>query len=185
MTDSLRALVDATGTVGPIVFVALYCILTVAMVPGTTPSLAAGVLFGPVFGTLLTLVGAVLGAAAAFELARGVGRDRLRARFEATDRSVGRQGLTGVSTLRLVPVVPFDALNDAFGLSSTRRHKHHLGTAVGIVPGTVAFVVLGSSIGDPASIGFLASLTAVLLLVLGSVRRTRRSAVRAATSTAA
>lgn len=179
MTEDLRALVDSTGALGPLAFVLLYVVVTVLFVPGTVLSVAAGALFGPVLGTLLTLLGAVGGAVAAFEVARRLGRERLRARLgdrtAAADRWVQRQGLSGVIALRLLPVVPFNALNYAFGLAAVSRRDHLLGTAVGIVPGTVAFVALGSSVGDPGSPAFLGSVAAVLLLVAVSAYRTRRA----------
>ncbi len=83
------------------------------------------------------------------------------------------RGLLGVVTLRLVPVVPFNVLNYAFGLSTVERRNHVIGTGIGIVPGTVAFVALGSSIADPGSTGFLASLAAALLLSAVSTLRAR------------
>lgn len=180
MTEELRTFVDSTGVLGPLVFVLLYVAVTVLFVPGTVLSVAAGALFGPVLGTLLTLLGAVGGAVAAFEVARRLGRERLRARLgermAGSDRWVQRQGLSGVIALRLLPVVPFNALNYAFGLASVSRRDHLVGTAVGIVPGTVAFVALGSSVGDPGSPAFLGSVAAVVLLVAVSAYRTRRAA---------
>lgn len=178
MTDELRSIVEATEPFGPVAFVLAYVLLTLLFVPGTIPSLAAGALFGPVLGTLLTLTGATLGAAAAFELARRLGRSRterlLKGRAAAADAWIGERGLGGVIGLRLLPVVPFNALNYAFGLSAVRRGDHLLGTAIGIVPGTVAFVALGDSITRPGSPGFLLSIGGVLLLFAASAVHNRR-----------
>jgi uncharacterized membrane protein YdjX (TVP38/TMEM64 family) len=178
--DHVRSLVDAAGPFGPAAFVAAYALLTVALVPGTIPSLAAGALFGPVWGSLLVIAGATVGAVGAFEVARRIGRQRTRRlvgeRVLRADAWVQRRGITGVIGLRLLPVVPFNALNYAFGLSSVRRGDHAIGTAVGIVPGSVAFVALGDSISDPGSVGFMASLGAVAVLVTASVVRSRRIA---------
>jgi len=177
VTDALRMFVESTGPLEAVVFVALYVILTVFLVPGTIPSVAAGALFGPLWGTLLTLTGATIGAVAAFEVARALGRERVRARLghrtDTADRWVTGRGLLGVITLRLIPLVPFNVLNYAFGLSTVKRRNHVIGTAIGIVPGTVAFVALGSSIADPGSAGFFASLSAVVLLVVVSTCRAR------------
>ncbi len=178
--DQLRSLVDTAGPLGPVAFVAAYALLTVALVPGTIPSLAAGALFGPVWGSVLVIAGATVGAVGAFEVARRIGRQRTRRlvgeRVLRADAWVQRRGVSGVIGLRLLPVVPFNALNYAFGLSSVRRRDHAIGTAVGIVPGSVAFVALGDSIADPGSVGFMASLGAVAVLVAASVVRSRRSA---------
>ncbi len=180
LTDQLRQLIEVLGPFGAIAFVLLYIVLTILFVPGTIPSVAAGALFGPLWGTLLTLAGAILGAAAAFEIARALGRERVRARMgkrtEVADRWVHDQGLLGVIALRLIPAVPFNALNYAFGLSSVARRSYLVGTAVGIVPGTIAFVVLGSSLTDPRSPGFIGSLAVVIVLIAISTYRSRRSA---------
>ncbi len=85
-------------------------------------------------------------------------------------------------TLRLVHV-PFNVLNYAFGLSTVQRRNHVLGTAIGIVPGTVAFVGLASSIADPTSAGFLGSLAAVILLVIVSTRHARSASPPPASAT--
>jgi len=178
--DQLRSLVEAAGPFGPAAFVAAYALLTVALVPGTIPSLAAGALFGPVWGSLLVIAGATVGAVGAFEVARRIGRQRTRRlvgkRVLRADAWVQRRGVSGVIGLRLLPVVPFNALNYAFGLSSVRRRDHAVGTAIGIVPGSVAFVALGDSIAEPGSVGFMASLGAVAVLVAASVVRSRRNA---------
>lgn len=76
--------------------------------------------------------------------------------------------------LRLLPVVPFNALNYALGLSSVSRAHHAVGTLVGIVPGSVAFVALGDSIAEPGSAGFLLSLGGVVALVAASALAGRR-----------
>lgn len=178
MIDDLRDLVESTGAAGPVVFVVAYVALTVAMVPGSVPSLAAGALFGAVWGSVLVVVGATLGAVAAFEIARRLGRERVRRRFgervaRADDR-IGEEGLVAVLGLRLLPVVPFNALNYALGLSAVTRRDNLIGTAVGIVPGSVAFVALGDSITEPTSAGFLVSVAAIVLLIVAGTWRRRR-----------
>ncbi len=72
--------------------------------------------------------------------------------------------------------MPFNALNYACGLSSVRRRDHAIATAIGIVPGSVAFVALGDSIADPGSVGFMASLGAVAVLITAWGVRSRRVA---------
>ncbi|MGE3811181.1 MAG: TVP38/TMEM64 family protein [Candidatus Nanopelagicales bacterium] len=185
MVDDLRTAVEATGPLGPVAFLIAYALLTVALVPGTIPSLAAGALFGPVWGSVLTIAGATAGAVGAFEIARRIGRDRTRRltgdRVLQADAWLGGRGISGVVALRLLPVLPFNALNYAFGLSSVGRRDHVLGTVVGIIPGSVAFVALGNSIADPGSTGFLLSLSAVAALAAASAARTRRRAAGTAT----
>jgi hypothetical protein len=82
MTSWIEHIVDDAGIGAPIAFVAIYALLTVALVPGSAPSMAAGALFGAVWGSLLTVLGATLGATAAYLFARSVGSAPLRARLQ-------------------------------------------------------------------------------------------------------
>lgn len=102
-------------------------------------------------------------------------------RGASLDTWMEERGLGGVIALRLLPVVPFNALNYGFGLSSVGRREHAVGTLIGIVPGTVAFVALGNSVARPGSLGFLLSLGAVLLMFAVAAIRTRRAAPAPAT----
>ncbi|MDN5750672.1 MAG: TVP38/TMEM64 family protein [Pseudonocardia sp.] len=146
----VRGAVAASGIWAPVLFVLLTGAVTVAPVPRTVFTVAAGVLFGSAAGVLLAVAGTVLAAAVSFWLVRLVG-----ARFVARHahrRGVAwlrarldRRGLLAVLSLRLVPMVPFFALNYAAGLSGVRFGPYVLGTLIGILPGTVAVVVLGDA----------------------------------------
>jgi uncharacterized membrane protein YdjX (TVP38/TMEM64 family) len=193
LVPAFSAWVERLGTWGPIVFVVGYALGTVAFVPGSLLTLAAGAIFGLVKGTALVLVAATLGASAAFligrYLARGSVERRLagNARFAALDRAVGAQGRRIVFLLRLSPVFPFTLLNYALGLTRV-RFADYLVASIGMVPGTVLYVYSGTLVGDvarlatggpvrrgPASwvvsaIGLLATL-AVTTLVARTARR--------------
>lgn len=173
MTTQIEHLVHGAGLGAPIAFVAIYALLTVALVPGSAPSLAAGALFGAAWGSLLTVIGATLGATAAYVFARRVGRAPLRARtgarFARLDDWVARRGFRAVLYVRLIPIFPFNAVNYAFGMTSVTPRAYVVATAIGIVPGTVAFVALGSSLRDPGSTGFLVALGAVAALTAGGL----------------
>lgn len=178
MTAWIEHLVNGAGIAAPIAFVAIYALLTIALVPGTAPSMAAGALFGAAWGTLLTVLGATLGATAAYLFARRVGRAPLRARtgarFARLDAWVTRRGFLAVLYVRLIPIFPFNAVNYAFGMTSVRPRAYITATALGIVPGTIAFVALGSSLRDPGSPAFLIALGAVAVLTLVGIVASRR-----------
>lgn len=180
----IRAWVESGGWAAPAVFVVLYAALTVGLVPGSILTTAAGVLFGAASGTGLALVGATLGATLAFEVARRTGRPAVR-RLEAghvarVDAWLADRGLLAVMSLRLVPLVPFSAANYAAGLTGIARRDYLVGTAIGIVPGTFAYTLLGANLADPTDPVFLAAAAGlVVLAVLGGVllrRATTRSA---------
>lgn len=170
MISEIGDFVRDAGIAGPIVFVFVYAALTVALVPGSISSVAAGALFGAAWGTVLTVLGATLGAMVAFMIARRLGRAQLQARsgrrFVALDRWVERHGFLAVLYVRLVPLFPFSAVNYAFGLTSVRRGEYLAATVLGIIPGSFALVALGSTLGDPGSPGFIAALSLTIALAV-------------------
>lgn len=145
--SALEARVAAAGALGPAAFVALYALATVACLPGSLTSLAGGALFGPLWGTLWNLTGATLGATVAFLLARqGVGprlTDRVGGRARRVLDAVDAEGWRVVALARLVPLVPFNLLNYALGLTRVRTSHYVLATLAGMLPGAVAYTYLG------------------------------------------
>lgn len=168
----IQATVDDAGPLAPLAFVALYAVLTVLLVPGAFVTAAAGALFGTVLGTLLAVVGATLGAIAAFFIARRLGREQVEQiagrRIGAVDGWLRRRGLLAVLYLRLIPLVPFSALNYAAGVTAVRPRDYVLGTVVGIVPGAFAYAALGGSLSDPTSPQFVAAVALVVVLAVGA-----------------
>jgi uncharacterized membrane protein YdjX (TVP38/TMEM64 family) len=150
--------IDSLGTVGAIAFIALYIIATVAFFPGSILTLGAGVIFGAVWGSLYVFIGATLGATAAFlvgrYLARGWVADKIadNKKFAAIDQAVGREGLKIVLLTRLSPIFPFNLLNYAFGITGVSLKDYFIGS-VGMIPGTIMYVYIGSLAGNLAMIG--------------------------------
>lgn len=170
--EQVRQLVANAGLLAPVVFVVLYTGLTVLLVPGAIGSIAAGALFGPVLGTALTVVAASLGATASFLVARALGREQVQRltgqRMDRLDRWLERRGFLAVVYVRLVPLFPFNVVNYAAGLTAIPTRDYVAATLIGIVPGTIAYVGLGSSITDPSSPRFIASLALVVALALAA-----------------
>ena len=144
----VRGWAEGLGPAGGIVFVLGYAALTLTPVPKNVLSMAAGAVwgFGPALG--MVYVGALLGAAASFVLGRRLGREAVErisgARVAALDAALAHRGLFAMLGVRLMPVVPFTLINYGAGLTAVRRRDYALGTALGIVPGTVAYVALGA-----------------------------------------
>ena len=161
----LRRAVREAGWLAPAAFVAIYIAWTVLLLPGVVPTLAGGALFGVLGGSLLTLTGAVAGATLAFVIARRAGRAPIRelagARGERLERWLARHRFVALVYARLVPIVPFNLLNYAAGLACMPTRSYVTATALGIVPGTVAYTVLGSTATHPGSVPFVVSLAAV------------------------
>ncbi len=146
----LRAAIDWTAAnreVAGVAFVALYVVATVAFVPGLPLTLAAGAIFGVGYGSVLVSIGSTLGATAAFFAGRTVARDAWP-RFVAVDRAVESRGFLVVLLTRLSPLFPFFLLNYAYGVTAARPRDYVLGSWLGMMPATVAYVYAGSLAAD-------------------------------------
>lgn len=150
-----------SGPAGAAAFALLYAALTVLLLPGATLTIAAGALYGPVGGVMVSLAGATAGATISFLIGRRLSRESLQAlagrRLSAIDNALGRQGLKAVLAVRLMPLVPFNLVNYAFGATAITVRDYVCGTAIGIVPGAIAYATLGGSLDDPGSLLFLGS----------------------------
>ena len=150
------AWVKGLGIWGPVAFILGYAVATVAFIPGSLLTLAAGAIFGLVSGTIYTLIGATLGASAAFLIARYVARGAIErriagnAKFAAIDRAVAREGFKIVALLRLSPAFPFSLLNYALGLTRVRFLDYFL-ASIAMLPGTLLYVYYGSAAGSLAA----------------------------------
>jgi uncharacterized membrane protein YdjX (TVP38/TMEM64 family) len=174
--------VRAAGAWAPALFVVLQVVVTVPPVPRTLFTLAAGLLFGSVTGVVLAVTATTLAAVAAFWLVRLTGGglvDRYADRRPVvwTRRRLDRSGLLAVTSLRLIPALPFSVLNYAAGLSGVRFAPYLLGTVLGTAPGTVALVVLGDAVTGRVSPALLAvSVTGGLVGTVGAGVAARRPA---------
>ncbi len=169
-------------------FFAVHALVTVAPIPRTLFTLAAGVLFGSVTGIVVTVGASTVSAVIALLMVRAVGREWFATRMthpavKAIDDSLARRGWLAVGSLRLIAPVPFSVVNYCCGVSSIRIAPFALATAVGVVPGTVGIVVLGDALGGNADPVMLAlSASCIALGVLGLIvdwRLTTRGRTRA------
>ena len=186
--ERLQELVESAGWAGVVVFVVGYALLVVVPSPASVLTILAGALFGLWWGALLSVVGAVLGATGGFLVGRRLGRpavDRLlQGRLRQADQVLAHHGLAAVLAVRLVPLFPFTPLNYAAGLLGVRLRHFVLGTAIGIVPGSLAYSAVGASGADPRRIAFGVG-GLVLLTVLGGAVGRRLLARSAAEADAA
>ncbi len=173
--DRLQELVESAGWAGAVVFVVGYALLVLVPSPASLLTILGGALFGLWWGTLLAWAGALLGASGGFLLGRRLGRpavDRmLRGRLQVADQVLARHGLVAVLAVRLVPLFPFTPINYASGLVGVRRRDYGIGTAVGIVPGALAYAAVGASGADPRGIAVGVGALVVLALLGGTVGR--------------
>lgn len=186
--------VDSLGPWGPALFVIIYILGCVLFLPGSLLTIGAGFLFGLLVGTITVSIGSTLGAGAAFLLSRTVLRkwvgERIVSmpRFRALDEAVGREGFKVVLLTRLSPLFPFNLLNFMFGITKVSFRDYVLASWIGMLPGAVLYVYIGTAAHSITSIAagkketstaeqvfFGVGLVATALVVALLVRLARKS----------
>ena len=153
------AWISGLGPVGPLIFIALYILACVLLLPGSILTLGAGVVFGVVLGSIVVSIASTIGATCAFLIGRYLARGWVAGRiagsdkFKAIDEAVGREGWKIVLLTRLSPIFPFSLLNYAFGLTGVSLKQYFFASWLGMIPGTVMYVYIGSLAGDLATLG--------------------------------
>ncbi len=154
---AFAAWIESQGAWGPVLFILGYAIATIAFIPGSVLTLAAGAIFGLGPGVVYTFIAAVIGATGAFIVSRYVARDLVEERianspkFGAIDQAVGNEGFKIVALLRLSPIFPFNALNYLLGLTRVSL-GNYVAASIGMIPGTLLFVYYGKVLGDVAAL---------------------------------
>jgi uncharacterized membrane protein YdjX (TVP38/TMEM64 family) len=146
-----------TGAWAPAIFIALYATATLLFVPGSLLSLAGGALFGPVWGVAINLSGATFGAILSFLAARymagNVVSRRAGPRLQQVIMGVEAEGWRFVALVRLVPLVPFNLLNYALGLTRIHVVPYALASLICMIPGALAYTWAGHAGRDIAARG--------------------------------
>lgn len=156
---------------------ALYLILAkiigaILFFPGTPFTLLAGATFGVLWGSIISLIGNTIGAVAAFLIARyflrGYVKNTLYTKYpkiKIYEQRFLQHGFATVLLLRLIPLFPFNALNYILGVTSVSTKDYILGTAIGIIPGTIAFVYFGRALVMVSMFHIVFSVVAIIGLV--------------------
>jgi uncharacterized membrane protein YdjX (TVP38/TMEM64 family) len=181
----LRTWIASLGPLGPIAFMVIYAVATVAALPGSVLSIAAGALFGPFLGVLTVIVAATIGASLAFLVSRYFARQAVAGwlgkneTFLKLDDLTEKHGDIIVAITRLVPLFPFNLLNYGFGLTRVPFRTYVLWSALCMLPGTILYVVGSAAIFETAAEGRIPwVLVLVVLMILGIIAGLTRSAKR-------
>jgi uncharacterized membrane protein YdjX (TVP38/TMEM64 family) len=177
--DAVQSAVAATGAWGPAVYLVLHVLLTLVPVSKNLLSGVAGALFGLAGGIAVSWVASMVSALVTFAIARRLGREAVAEmtgpRLARVEDVMRHQGVSAVIVARLTPVLPFTIVNYGAGVSAVSLRDFLVGTAVGIVPGTVGYAALGASAGRGGQI-VVASLVVGAVLLVGSIVVGRRMA---------
>ena len=180
--ESLQETLERMGFWAPLIYITLYIIATLLVLPSTALNLTGGAIFGIGFGLLWTSLAAVIAAAIAFVFARTAGRKaiakRLSGRWQAMDAELRNGAIFYMFAIRLLPILPYGLVNFAAGLTSVRFQDYLIGTTLGTVPSVLPFVMLGSSgikaIHTGDILPLLGAMALIGLLVGGSAWYRRR-----------
>ena len=170
----MRDWAESVGPWFPLAFLGAHTVITVVPVPRTAFTLAAGLLFGPALGVGIAVAASTASAILAMLLVRAAGwqlKRLVRHRsIDTVNERLRQRGWLAILSLRLIPAVPFSAINYAAGASSVRVLPYTLATLAGLLPGTAAVVILGDALaGHPSPLLFLVSLCTAALGVTGLI----------------
>ena len=158
--EDIQIALSDYGNAAPILYIGLFVILPIFFFPVAILALAGGLLFGLGWGSVYTFIGAMLNCMLMFILARYIGRKRIESLLHQRLSQVwqrrlaeaeGRKGFLLLVILRLIPAVPYNLINYAFGLTKMSFRTYGLASAIGIIPGTLVFINIGDKALDTSS----------------------------------
>lgn len=157
-----------------LVFLLAYTIRPILLIPDSVMLLIAGATFGPWIGFLGGYLGENISALVAFSISRFLG-DKWASRSHIAfvrklDAVVARRGFTTLMFLRLIPIAPFDPINYGAGLTSMSYRTFITGTALGVIPALVVYVLLGSAIVNPKLLLVAGVITLFICIKLFAMR---------------
>lgn len=184
--ETIQNFLNRLGIWSPIIYILLYTIGTILLLPSTPLNLTGGALFGVWWGTFWTAIAAILAALVSFYYSRTIGKDWVQAKFgekiQTVDAEIQQGGLFYLFAIRLLPIIPYGIVNFVAGLTSITLKDYLLGTTLGTVPGILPFVMIGAGIqaigkGDllPLTVAF--ALVGILVGGATWYRRRRQSPV--------
>lgn len=175
----LKEWVSGFGIIAPVVYICLYIVATLFFLPGSPITVLSGIAFGPVWGVVYVWIGATIGVSLAFLVARYAARELVagwisgNGQFQKIDEKVEQEGWRIVMFTRLMPYIPFNLQNYAYGLTKIRFSTYVIVSAIFMLPGTIAYVQIGGALvsgeGNLYKTLIYLSLAAVLVLLVSLI----------------
>ena len=172
LLEHVQELIQMYPELSALVLILAKIIGAIIFFPGTPLTLLAGATFGVVWGSIVSLIGNIVGATIAFFISRYflqkyVVKNILSKypNIAQYEKRFSTHGLETVILLRLIPLFPFNALNYLLGVTRVSNKDYILGTVVGIIPGTIAFVYFGQSLAMLSVLHVAISVIAIIGLV--------------------
>ncbi|MEP3889977.1 MAG: TVP38/TMEM64 family protein [Hellea sp.] len=174
----LNTLVENNFWLVLLAFIAIYIAATTFMVPASALTIGGGFLFGALIGVPATVIGATIGACILFVAAKTSLGETLKAIagpfLEKMEKGFNENALSYLFTLRLIPLFPFAVVNIAPAILGAKFRDYFISTALGIIPGTIAYTLIGSGLrgtlldaaakGETADVGAIVGAAAANLI---------------------
>ena len=165
----IKGYIRSFGYFAPLVYILIFTLVPLTVIPNSLLAISGGALFGIYYGTLYTIIGALSGATIAFALSRYLGKSIaekfIRHKADWLNGHAEKNGFMIVFLLRLIPLIPFDAISYGAGLSKIRYMDFLGATCIGILPGVLVYSNIGDKSLDIYSADFYLSLAILALLV--------------------
>ena len=150
---ALRDFIQSFGKLAVLAYIIAYVLNTVSIMPPIAAlSLTAGLVFGAVWGALYLMMGAMIGTIATFLISRYFGRalieKMLKGKFKDLDVKLANNGFMTILFFRVIPLVPYEVLNYAGGLSRIKFKDYFFATFLGLIPGVIVSAFFGGSLGE-------------------------------------
>src|SRR5271167_4896129 len=162
----VKAQVVEWGAWGPVVYMLLYAVGPSFLVPGAVMTIAGGMAFGAMWGSVYSLIGGDIGALIAFAAGRFLGKSFVERvvgeRFHSMLNRIAKHGFQIILYLRFVPLIPYNALNLLAGASPITFRDYFWATMIGMIPGPILYAFLGNEMWHPASPRFITALALIL-----------------------
>lgn len=174
----LQRQLDALGWAGWLVFIALYAVVALTPIPVSVMAVTAGVLFGVLEGSVLSVIGVLLGSWGAYWLARALGRDTvttlLGRHAHTVEQRLGNAGFEAVFMLRILPGLPYWPVNYGSGAFGIAHRDYVVASVLAVIPGQVSLVAVGAFVAEPSvagGVGVAIAWLVVLAITIWSYRR--------------
>lgn len=171
----LENVLTKLGIFAPILYIFLYILATILLLPSTPLNLSGGLIFGFWGGLIWTSIAAIMAAVVSFAYARYLGRNWVKKRFgihlQKLDKEIKNGGMGYIFAIRLLPLIPYGIVNFGAGLTSIKERDYFFGTIFGTIPGILPFVMMGagfSSLGKGDMLTITFSLALIGLLIGGA-----------------